>query len=154
MMIIIIIIIIIIIANAQMTHIQVQNWKNVLVVCLQYTPVTCLVFSVYVTTTQRLNHSGQESKQKFAVHNSDTPVTLKQGQCHQSWYGLTDSKQGYTHAQFEKPHIESVREIFNDKMFFVCLFFVVVFCFLFLFVCFFVVVVVVFGQIRKHTFVS
>ena len=26
-----------------------------------------------------LNYSGQESKKQFAVHDSDTPATLKQG---------------------------------------------------------------------------
>ena len=50
---------------------------------LKYTPVTqsilYLIFLMYVRTTQRLNYSGQESKKHFAVYDSDTHVTLKQG---------------------------------------------------------------------------
>ena len=53
----------------------------------KYTPVTqsilCLIFLMYVRTIQCLNCGGQESKEQFAVHDSDTPVTLKQGQGHQ-----------------------------------------------------------------------
>ena len=39
-----------------------------------------------------LNYCGQESKKQFAVYDSDTPVTLKHGQCHQTWYKLVDLK--------------------------------------------------------------
>ena len=46
---------------------------------------------MYVRTIQHLNYGGQESKQRFAVHDSDTPVTLKQGQGNQTWYELVDS---------------------------------------------------------------
>ena len=42
-------------------------------------------------------------KKQFAVYDSDTPVTLKQGQGHQTWYELVDPKQGYNHAKFERP---------------------------------------------------
>ena len=62
---------------------------------LKYTPVThrilCLIVLMYVRTIQHLNYGGQESKQRFAVHDSDTPVTLKQGQGNQTWYELVDS---------------------------------------------------------------
>ena len=34
------------------------------------------------------NCSGQESKKRFAVYESDTAVTLKQGQDYQTWYEL------------------------------------------------------------------
>ena len=37
-----------------------------------------------------VNYGGQESEKQFAVHDSDTPVTLKQGQGHQPWYELVD----------------------------------------------------------------
>ena len=52
----------------------------------KYTPATqsilCLIFLMYVRTIQCLNCGGQESKEQFAVHDSDTPVTLKHGQHH------------------------------------------------------------------------
>ena len=55
-----------------------------LVTSLKYTPVTqsilCLIFLMYVSTIQRYNYCGQESKKQFAVYDSHTPVTLKQGQ--------------------------------------------------------------------------
>ena len=35
---------------------------------------------------------------------------MKQGQGHQTWYELVDSKQGYNKAKFEKPHLNSVHE--------------------------------------------
>ena len=64
----------------------------------KYTPVTqsilCLIFLMYVRIIQHLNYGGQESKKQFAVYDSDTPVTLKQGRGHQTWYKLVDHKQG------------------------------------------------------------
>ena len=72
---------------------------------LKYTLVTesflCLTFLMYVRTIQHLNYSGQESKNKSGVHNSDTPVTLKQGQGHQTWYALVDPKQGYSNVKLK-----------------------------------------------------
>ena len=50
---------------------------------------------------QHLNSSGQESQKQFAVYDSDTPVTWKQGQGQQTWYDLADPKQGYKNAQFK-----------------------------------------------------
>ena len=48
-------------ANAQITHIQVQNWRK----CVGYVPVTqnvpCLIISMCITTIHCLNHSGQGS---------------------------------------------------------------------------------------------
>ena len=45
-------------------------------------------------TIQRLNYSRQESKKKnqSAVYDSDTVVTLKQGQVHYTWYELVDPR--------------------------------------------------------------
>ena len=40
-------------------------------------------------------------KKQFAVHETDRPVTLKQGQGHQTWYGLVDPKHGFHNAQFQ-----------------------------------------------------
>ena len=57
---------------------------------LKYTPVSqsilFLIFLMYVKTIQCLNYGGQESKIQFVVYDSDTPVTLKQGQGHLTWY--------------------------------------------------------------------
>ena len=55
---------------------------------------------------QHLNSSGQESQKQFAVYDSDTPVTWKQGQGQQTWYELVDSKQGYNNARLTKMLLE------------------------------------------------
>ena len=39
---------------------------------------------------------------QFAVYISDIPVTLKQGQGHQTHDDNVDSKQIYNHAKFER----------------------------------------------------
>ena len=65
-------------ANAQMTHIQVQK-------CV------CYVFYKHVSHT------------KHTVPDLNTCVILKQGQVHPTWCGLVDQKQGYNHANFERP---------------------------------------------------
>ena len=41
-------------------------------------------------------------KKQFAVYDSDTPVTLKQGQGHQTWLELVDSKQDFINAKMSK----------------------------------------------------
>ena len=53
---------------------------------------------MYVATIQHVNYCGQESKKQFAVYDFDKPVTLKQGQGHQTLYALVDPKQSYNHA--------------------------------------------------------
>ena len=63
------------------------------------------------------NYSEHKSKEQIAVHDSDTPVTLKQGQGHQTWYDLVDPKQSYNNAKFEKPHLNSVCKMNNGKTF-------------------------------------
>ena len=64
------------------------------------------------------NYIEQESKQQFAVDGgSDTPVTLKQGQVHQTWYKLVDSKQGCVHAKFGKLRLNKVSKKANVKVF-------------------------------------
>ena len=60
---------------------------------------------------------GNNLKKQVAVYDSDTPVTLKQGQSHQTWCELVDPKQGYNNAKFEKPRSNSVRERANNKAF-------------------------------------
>ena len=50
-----------------------------------------------VATIHRLNYGGQKSvkkkKKSIRVYDSDTPVTLNQGQGQQTWYELVDPKQ-------------------------------------------------------------
>ena len=91
---------------------------------LIYTPVTqsilCLIFLMYIKTTQRLNYVGQESNKKtksFADYDSDTAATLKQGQGHQTWNELVDPKQGYDNAKFKKPLLNSANEKAKYKVF-------------------------------------
>ena len=72
---------------------------------------------MYVRTIKCLRYSGQESKKTISVSDSDTSVTLKQGQAHQTWCELTDPKQGYNNAQFEKLCLNSVQERANDEVF-------------------------------------
>ena len=79
--------------------------------------ILCLIFFLYAKAIQRLNCSGQESKKKkFAVYDSAVPATLKQGQGHQTWNELVDPKQGYNNAKCEKPHLNNVHEIANNKV--------------------------------------
>ena len=66
---------------------------------------------------QCLNYSGQESKKQIVVYDSDTPVTLKQDQGHQTWSELVNPKQGYHNAKFENHHSNSILEKVNDKVF-------------------------------------
>ena len=42
-------------------------------------------------------------------------MTLKQGESQQTWYELVDPKQGYNHAKFERPPLNSVRQKTNMK---------------------------------------
>ena len=44
----------------------------------------------------------------MAVYHSDTAVTLKYGQGHQTWYELVDPKQGYNYAKFKILPLHSV----------------------------------------------
>ena len=46
-----------------------------------------------------------KKKKEFAVYDSGTPVTLKQGQGHQTWYEFVDPKQGYIDDPFSKPEL-------------------------------------------------
>ena len=61
----------------------------------------------------------------FAVYISDTTVTLKQSQGHQTLNDNVDPKQGYNHAKFERSCFNGLREkaSFKGVCLFVCLFF-------------------------------
>ena len=51
----------------------------------------CMVFAMHLTTIQQLHQTQSELKKiLFAVHVFNMPVTLKQGQGHQTWYELVD----------------------------------------------------------------
>ena len=53
----------------------------------------------------------------FAVNIADTPVTLKQGQCHQTWNDDVDPKQDYNPAKFERSCFHGVQEKANVNSF-------------------------------------
>ena len=72
---------------------------------------------MHVRTIQHLDNGGQESQKQVAVYDSDTPVTLKQDQSHQTWYELVDLEQGYYNADWETHRLNSVHEKANDKVF-------------------------------------
>ena len=38
---------------------------------------------------------------------------MKQGEGHQTWYELVNPKQGYNHAKFERPSLNSVHQKVN-----------------------------------------
>ena len=82
--------------------------------------ILSLIFLMYVATIRHLKYSGQLKKTKkkhVAVYDSDTSVTLEQGQGHQAWHALVDPTQSYNHAEFERPHLNSVLEKANVKGF-------------------------------------
>ena len=54
---------------------------------------------------------------KNAVYDSDTPVTLKQGQGPQTRHELAGPKQSYNHVKFEGPPLNSVGEKANVRIF-------------------------------------
>ena len=54
---------------------------------------------------------------QFAVYISDTPVTLKQSQDHQSYNANEDAKRGYNHATLEKFCFNSVCQKVNVNVF-------------------------------------
>ena len=45
-----------------------------------------------ISLLQHINHSRKAFKKQFAHYDSDTPVTLKQDQGHETWYKMVDSK--------------------------------------------------------------
>ena len=73
---------------------KLQTNKRESYVSLIYTSHTKhIVPDLFVVCIQRLNYGGQSFKKQSAVYDSDAPVTLKQGQGHQTWYKLeTPSK--------------------------------------------------------------
>ena len=55
---------------------------------------------------------------QFAVYISDTPVTFKQSQGHQTYNDNVDPKQGYNHAEFDRFCFNGMREKANVNFFF------------------------------------
>ena len=64
-----------------------------------------------------LKYSGQEFELfiQFAVYVSNTTVTLKQGQDHQTYNDNVDPKQGYNHVKFKRSRCNDVQEKANVK---------------------------------------
>ena len=56
-----------------------------------------------------MNYSEKNLKNPFAVYDSDTPVILKQGYGHKTWYEFVDPKQGYNHAAWKTALTASVK---------------------------------------------
>ena len=56
-----------------------------------------------VTTKQDLNSFSGQDFFLNAVYVSDTPMTLKQDQGHQTWHESVDPVQSDHHAQFKRP---------------------------------------------------
>ena len=54
---------------------------------------------------------------QLCVYISDTTVTLKQSQGHQTYNEDVNAKQGYNHAKFEKFCFHGVQEKDNDTVF-------------------------------------
>ena len=50
----------------------------------------------------------KNQKQQLAVNISDTPVTLKQSQGHQTYNENVDPNQGYDHAKLKRSRFNSV----------------------------------------------
>ena len=44
-------------------------------------------------------------------------MTLKQGKGQQTWYALVEPNQGYNNGKFEQPHLNSVCNKANNKVF-------------------------------------
>ena len=63
-------------------------------------------------------HRTKIQNMQFAVYISDTTVTLKQSQGHQTYNDNVDSKQGYNHTEFERSCFNGVQEKVNIKVFF------------------------------------
>ena len=87
-------------ANQSHTNHIVDNLFNV---CSNHT-----MFKLLKTRIQNM---------KFAVIISDTPVTLKQSQGHQTYNENVDPEQAYNHAKFERSRCNSVPEKGNHQVF-------------------------------------
>ena len=64
----------------------------------------CTMFKLERTRIQNM---------QFAVFISDTPVTLKQSQGHQTYHDNVDPEQGYNHAKFERSCLNGFQEKAN-----------------------------------------
>ena len=111
------------------TRIQLTLWRLtfeckiytiVLDMPLKYTPVTKNILCQcknHTTFKLQWTRIWKKKQKQFAVNDSDTPMTLKLGQGHQTWPELVDPKQGYNNAQLKKLLLNSVREKAKDKVF-------------------------------------
>ena len=84
----------------------------------------CAIYqTVHISFNVRSNHTTFKLQRtripytQFAVYISDTPVTFKQSQGHQTYNDNVNPKQGYNHAKFERTCSRSVKEKGNVKGF-------------------------------------
>ena len=90
--------------NAQITHIQVQNWTKWIYYVLNthQTHKTHCVHDLFNVSTNLATilclPRTRIRKTQFAMYVFDTHVTLIRGQSNQIWYQLVDFKQGYNEA--------------------------------------------------------
>ena len=108
-------------ANAQMTHIQVQNWKNgisyVSKIHTSHTKHTMPdLFNVCKKHTT-FKQGGQESRTKFAVYDSLHACDLKTRSRSSNLLLICGPKPGYNNTKFEKPHLNSVHDKANNNFF-------------------------------------
>ena len=94
-----------------------------LIVSFEYKPVIhiilCIFFLMYVATIQHLKVQRTRIKNtQFAVYISDTSVTLKQSEGHQTYNCNVDLKLGYNNAKFERSRFNGAREKANVIFFF------------------------------------
>ena len=93
--------------------------KNMLIISLEYTPVTNVhnLFNVCNNHIMLKLQRARMQNMQFSFYISDTPVTLKHSQGHKTWNDNVDSKEGYIHARFYRFCFNCVRKhyIFSNK---------------------------------------
>ena len=100
-----------------MADIQVWHYKNhVTIVSYVSQRTLCLIFPMCVATMHC--HTTVEifffflNCSLWFWHTSDLEI----GQGHQTWYELLDPEQGYDHANFQRPPLNSVHQKANIKV--------------------------------------
>ena len=58
----------------------------------------------------RMKYNWIRILKQFAGYDSDIHVTLKQGPSPETFHKLLDPEQGYNHAKFERPPVNSDRQ--------------------------------------------
>ena len=89
-------------------HLNYLPWIHTIVAQIIFS----MIFSMYVATTLKLWKIRNQNMQS-AIYISDTPVTLKQGQGHQTYNDNVYPKHGYNSAKFERSCFHGVWEKAN-----------------------------------------